>query len=911
MLAAAPNVPADIPSPVVIYRRSEALTRPGSVPHNRPPQPEPTGEEPRMGHVLGFDEIDRTQIAVVGGKGAHLGELSRIDGIRVPAGFCVTTDAFRTIAATASIDDSLDRLSRVTPDDREAIRALSAEIRRALEDVAIPDDLAAAIAGRLARLGQGGAYAVRSSATAEDLPGASSAGQQDTSLNVVGPAAVLRHVRRCWASLFTERAVTYRLRNGVDHRTVGMAVVVQRMVVPQAAGVMFTADPVTSNRKVVSVEAVLGLGEALVSGLVNADVHTVRDGEVVARAVATKRLAIHASPSGGTREAAIDRERQERPALTDGQVLRLAEIGRRIEAHLGHPQDIEWCLADDGFQIVQSRPITTLFPIPEAGDRENHVYVSVGHQQMMTDAMKPLGISVRQLTALPRMYEAGGRLFVDVAGALASPARRARLLALGKSDPLIGGALQAILDRGDFIRSLPDEDPGGPAAGAASAPIETDPALVAELIDESQASIAALKRDIRARSGPALLDFILADIDELRRILFDRRSHQALMAGMEATWWLNDHLEAWLGEKGAADTLTLSAPRNVTSEMGLALLDVADVIRPHRDVIAFLEGVEDEGFLDELPRLPGGREARDAIRAYLDRYGMRCIGEIDITRPRWSERPTALVPMILDNVRTFAPGAAARRFEQGRQEARRKEQEVLERLRALPDGERKADETKRMIDRVRTFIGYREYPKYAFISRYFVYRLALLEEAERLVRAGVLREGRDIEFLTLQELRDVVRTGQVDDELIRRRKEAFRSYEALTPPRVLTSEGEIVSGAYRRDDLPAGALAGLAVSAGTVEGRARVVLDPAEADLDADDILVTPFTDPCWAPLFVAIRGLVTEVGGLMTHGAVIAREYGLPAVVGVEGATRLIRDGQRIRVHGTDGYVEILSPAA
>ena len=860
-------------------------------------------------YVMGFQEIDQTQVAIVGGKGAHLGELSRIEGIRVPAGFCVTTDAFRRIMAEApSIDERLDRLSRLNPDDREAIRTLSAEIRRTLEGIAIPDDLAQAITLALARLGEQAAYAVRSSATAEDLPTVSFAGQQDTYLNIVGPAAILQHISRCWASLHTERAVTYRLRNGLEHREVHMAVVVQQMVFPQAAGTLFTADPVTSNRKVASVEATFGLGEALVSGLVNADMYKVRDGEVVAKAVATKQLAIHASPAGGTQEEAIDPERREQPALTDAQVVRLAQLGRRIEAHFGHPQDIEWCLVDDDFQIVQSRPITTLFPIPAAGDRENHVYVSVGHQQMMTDPMKPLGLSMFQLTALPPMYEAGGRLFVDVTQRLASPATRAGLLeVLGKSDPLIGDALQTILERDDFIRSLPDEGPRGAPPGDAPAPLETDPAIVAELIGRSQASIAALKRNIRTKSGSALLDFILADIQELKRILFDPQSHQVFMSAMEATWWLNDQLQAWLGEKNAADTLTQSVPHNVTSEMGLALLDVADVIRPHPEVVACLQHVADEGFLDELAKLAGGREARDAIRAFLDKYGMRCVGEIDITRPRWSERPTTLVPVILGNIKNFGPGAGEQRFEQGRQEAWTKEQELLERLRALPDGEPKAEEAKRMIDRVRTFIGYREYPKYGMVSRYFVYKQALLEEAGRLVQAHVLREKEDIFYLTFQELHDIVRGKQVDDQLIHQRKDAFRSYQALTPPRVLTSDGEVVAGAYRRNDVPAGALVGVPVSAGIIEGRARVIHDMAEADLEAGDILVTAYTDPSWSPLFVAIAGLVTEVGGLMTHGAVIAREYGLPAVVGVEHATRLIRNGQRIRVHGTDGYVEIL----
>lgn len=860
-------------------------------------------------YVWDLQEVDKTRVEVVGGKGAHLGELSQIDGMRVPAGFCVTTDAFRRAMAQApSIGELLDELSRLNPDDRDAIRALSAQIRRTIEGIAVPDDLATAITRALARHGEQAAYAVRSSATAEDLPTASFAGQQDTYLNVVGPPAILQHVSRCWASLFTERAVTYRQRNGIDHRTVHMAVVVQQMVFPHASGILFTADPVTGNRKVATVDAGFGLGEALVSGLVNPDVFKVRDGEVVAKAIAAKERAVQALSAGGTREVAIDAQRQEQPALTDAQVVRLVRLGRRIEAHFGSPQDIEWCLVDDDFRIVQSRPITTLFPIPDSGDQENHVYVSVGHGQMMTDAMKPLGFSMWQLTAMVPMHEAGGRLFVDVTRRLAAPASRAGLLeALGKGDPLVRDALETVLDRDDFVPSLPDAGPGGPPAGGAPAPIATDPALVTELIERSRESIAALERDIRTKTGPALFDFLLEAFEEHKRVLGDPLSMQAIMAGMEATWWLNDQLWEWLGEKNAADTLTLSAPDNITSEMGLALLDVADAIRPHPEVVAFLQGAEDEGFLDELAKLPGGTEARDAIEAYLDRYGMRCVGEIDITRPRWRERPTTLVPVILDNVRNFEPGAAERRFEQGRQKAREKEQDVLSRLRALPDGDRKADEAKRMIDRVRTFIGYREYPKYGIVSRYFVFKQALLEEAGRLVQAGVLAEREDVFYLTFQEFHDAARSHQVDGGLIQQRKEAFRSYHALTPPRVLTSDGEAVTGAYRRDDAPAGALIGLPVSAGTVEGRARVILDMAEADLEAGDILVTPFTDPSWSPLFVAVAGLVTEVGGLMTHGAVIAREYGLPAVVGVEQATRLIKDGQRIRVHGTEGYIEIL----
>ncbi|MFB8050151.1 rifamycin-inactivating phosphotransferase [Streptomyces rubiginosohelvolus] len=880
--------------------------------------------------VLGLGEVGEDQAGLVGGKGAHLGALSRVDGVRVPDGFCVTTEAFRRVVERApEVDALLDRLAGADPDDGQAVRAVAAELRRAVEEAVVPDDLAAGITGAVARLGEGAAYAVRSSATAEDLPTASFAGQQDTYLNVVGPAEVLRHVSRCWASLFTERAVIYRRRNGIDDRSVRMAVVVQRMVVPDASGVLFTADPVTGHRRTATVDAGFGLGEALVSGLVNPDVFTVRDGEVVARTIAVKQRALHALPGGGTREVTVEPGQQERPALTDAQVVELVRLGRRIEDHFGRPQDIEWCLTDDGFRIVQSRPITTLFPVPdpvpgpvpEAVEGPTpSVYVSVGHQQMMTDAMKPLGWSMWQRTAMVPMHEAGGRLFVDVSPRLASPASRAALLdVMGKGDPLVRDALETVLERDEFELPVPDTDhagdagPAGPPAGGAPEPsvTEADPAIVAELVERSETSVAALERDIRTKSGPELFDFLAEAFEEHKRVLSDPLSIRAIMAGMEATWWLNEKLGEWLGEKNAADALTLSAPGNITSEMGLDLLDVADAIRPHPEVVAFLADVQDDahgdGFLDELVELPGGSAARAAIDTYLRRYGMRCVAEIDITRPRWSEHPATLVPLILDNVRNFGPGAAERRFEQGRQRALATEQDVLARLRALPDGERKADETKRMIDQVRAFAGYREYPKYGIVCRYFLYKQALSEEAGRLVGDGVIDEPEDVFHLTFQEFEDVVRSRRADPRLIARRKEAFRSYEALTPPRVLTSDGEAVNGAYRRDDVPAGALAGLAVSTGSVEGRARVILDLADAELAEGDILVTRFTDPSWSPLFLGVAGLVTEVGGLMTHGAVIAREYGLPAVVGVDRATRLIRDGQRIRVHGTDGYVEIL----
>jgi len=341
--------------------------------------------------------------------------------------------------------------------------------------------------------------------------------------------------------------------------------------------------------------------------------------------------------------------------------------------------------------------------------------------------------------------------------------------------------------------------------------------------------------------------------------------------------------------------------------MGLALLDVADVIRPYPELIAYLQGVKNDNFLDELVKFEGGQEAQDAITAYLNKYGMRCVGEIDMTKTRWSEKPITLISMILSNIKNFEPNASKRKFEQGRQKALKKEQELLDQLKQLPDGEQKATETKRMIDLIRNFIGYREYPKYGMISRYFVYKQALLKEAEQLVQADIIHEKEDIYYLTFEELHEVVRTNKLDYQIINKRKDDYKLYEKLTPPRVITSDGEIITGKYKRENLPDEAKVGLPVSSGVIEERARVILNMEEADLEEGDILVTAFTDPSWTPLFVSIKGLVTEVGGLMTHGAVIAREYGLPAVVGVENATKQIKDGQRILVNGTEGYIKIL----
>lgn len=867
-------------------------------------------------YVLELREIDKMSQMVVGGKGMNLGECSRIEGTLVPEGFCVTTEAYkRVIGENEELQQLLDQLAVQKVDERKRISEISRKIRELIEGIEIEKGIEQDIDRCLLTFGLEHAYAVRSSATAEDLPFASFAGQHDTYLNIIGRDKVLRHISKCWASLFTDRAVIYRIQNGFDHSQVFLSVIIQRMIFPQASGILFTADPLTSNRKLLSIDASFGLGEALVSGLVSADCYKVQEDEIVDKMIATKKLATYGLKEGGTETQQINPDLQKSQTLTDQQILQLARKGRQIEAYFGCPQDIEWCLVEDTFYIVQSRPITTLFPVPEANDQENHVYVSVGHQQMMTDPMKPLGLAFYLVTTPAPMRKAGGRLFVDITHSLASPVSREILVdTLGQSDPLIKDALMTIIER-DFIKLLPTDDkelsPSSSNKSMSSAGFQTqfenDPTIVSDLIKSSETSINELKQTIQTKSGSDLFDFILEDLQQLKKILFDPQSLGVIMTAMDASSWINEKMNMWLGEKNVADTLSQSVPNNITSEMGLALLDVADVIRPYPEVIHYLQHVKDDNFLEGIVTFEGGQESQDAIIAYLNKYGMRCAGEIDITKTRWSEKPTTLVPMLLSNVKELEPNSGKRKFEQGRQAALKKEQELVDRLMQLPDGKRKAEETKRVISLIRNFIGYREYPKYGMISRYFVYKQALLKEAEQLVQANVIHKKEDIYYLTFEELREVVRTKKLDFEIICKRKNDYKFYGKLTPPRVLTSDGEIIAGNYKRENLPAEAIVGLPVSSGVIEGRARVILNMEEAVLKEGDILVTSFTDPGWTPLFVSIKGLVTEVGGLMTHGAVIAREYGLPAVVGVENATKLIKDGQRIRVNGTEGYIEII----
>ena len=879
-----------------------------------------------MRWVAPFASIGQGDLALVGGKGANLGEMTRA-GFPVPSGFCVTTDAFKAFLEGAGDTGALfARLAAVNPEDTDAVRRAGEETRARLEQAAIPAEVARAVESAWRDAGAEHAYAVRSSATAEDLPGASFAGQQDTYLNVRGAEALLGKVRDCWVSLFTDRAITYRARNGFDHRRVFLSVVVQRMVLPDVSGIMFTADPIDGRRHVASIDAGFGLGEALVSGLVSADLYKVdkRRRTIIEKKIARKALAILPLPGGGTRQEALPPDRQTQPSLTDAQAIDLAALGAQIEANYGRPQDIEWCLGGGTIFVVQSRPITTLYPMPEPAPADDRlrVYFSFGHAQVMTDALPPYARSVwRRLLPFGRdesgnsgvMAQAGGRLYIDPSGLLrVDPIGRMFLKVLGAVDALIAGAVDEVMARPEFgygtgsrLGAIKDVLPiMGPIFAKAMwrlwvAPPEGTTAsarvYIGTTVEEARAELeaaapGAARYDVACSQAGALF---LTIIPRIIPILLSAVLAQVILRKLLRGRGVDRELASFVqGLDG-----------NVTTEMDMELGDLADLARGYPKVVAHLRSADPRRALETVGAVEGGDVFLRAMRGFLDTYGMRCGSEIDISRPRWREDAAPLVQMLVGNLAREESGAHrahhARLKQQSLEAGDRMIAAASPLMRPL---------VRRLIRVCRQNMAIREHPKFLLIRSFDQMKRVTFECADLLARERRLDVRDDVFFLTVEELRDAMHGSGADlKAIVATRREEHRRDQALVPPRVMTSEGEVLNKRHGARDLPAGALAGTAASPGVVEGKARVVRDPATAVLEAGEILVAPFTDPGWTPLFINARGLVMEVGGLMTHGSVVAREYGIPAVVCVLDATTTIATGQTIRVNGDEGFVEIL----
>ena len=825
-----------------------------------------------MMYIFKIHDREAASLSMSGGKGASLARLSRLPSANVPGGFIITTEFFKKY---------------ILPVVNEA----QSNVKRAAAELTLPAEAKELIQSAYTDMGGDISVAVRSSATAEDLPDASFAGQQDTYLNVSGGEAVEKAVINCFASLYNERAISYRAKNKFDESEVQMAVVVQKMVDAKEAGVMFTADPMTSDRFTIAIEAVEGLGEDLVSGRKTPITWTIKDG--------IKQR------SGGN------------PCLNEAQITALANIGKEIEREYGCPQDIEWCFDGEQFHIVQSRAITTLFPCPPSPDGFKRCFISVGHLQMMTDIIMPLGMSLWELMSKTvKVTEIGGRPYMEITHNLNSPVGRALVRQkLSNSDELMNSAFNQVLARKEYIQSIPKgqksdfaipKGVGRSFLAGLRIYRKNDPSVIDGYNRRMEALINKTRNRISKLSGGAMIEYILNDTDNLMKSLFDPEGFGPLMVAFFLTKPIDKAGKVLLGRDNISVDVSKSIKGNITSEMGFYVSHIADAARDFPDVVNYLETSGNSFSLDELRKRQGGGEAVKAFEAFFSRYGMRCPGEIDIAKPRFAEEPSKILSTVLADIK-LPKGHAAQKFEQGKQESETAV-EALVFAAQQKWGARKAKNLAKRLSFYRNFLGLRESPKYYWMKRYWEYKQAIMREAEKFVRAGKLRRVEDVYYLRLPELADLFAGKyEPDYEKIDTLRADYERYAALTPPRLIFSDGEVVEGKYKRK-APEGALPGLAVSSGVAEGRARVVLDIKDAEkIEKGDILVTKFTDPSWTPAFISIGGLVTEVGGMATHGAVITREYGLPAVVGVIDATKHIKDGDRIRVNGNMGYVEFL----
>jgi rifampicin phosphotransferase len=889
--------------------------------------------------TLSFVEVDRDDLPRVGGKGANLGALTRA-GVSVPPGFCITTRAFdRFIATLPDADAGFAELDALDGGSVDAARAAAEAMRSRLDVLVMPQEVAETIAAAWRQLGPELPLAVRSSATAEDLPAASFAGQQDTYLNIRGEAALLDAVRRCWISLFTDRAVLYRARGRFGHRAVKLAVVVQRLIDPDVSGILFTADPVTGHRGIASIDAGFGLGEALVSGLINADLYRVdrRTGEVLLARAGDKAFAIRPAPGGGTTREALPEFKRRARALTDEQVRALAEIGARIESHFGGaPQDIEWCTAGGAIWVVQARPITSLFPIPAVprADSGLRVFVSFGHVQMMLDAMPKLAQevwrlffpagkggapSLRSPPALsPAMAPAASRLYIDVTELLRLRRPRRALLGLAsRAYEALGESLAVLVSRPGFSAGRAARGAVLRAVVAAVGPVLArvpaalllrDPAAGARAFDGALEAIPK-ESEGRVRAAGTPSERIRRCAVEMNALFRRLRHHLSpMLAGFVALALLRRAARGrWADEvRGDVDAIMRGLPGNVTTQMDLAVGDLADLLRPHPELAALLEARPWAEARASLPQVAGGAELAKALDAFLSRYGNRAASEIDVSRPRWHDDPSLLV-RVMTGGRSREAGAHRRHHEVQVLAGEAAGERLVVAAGRGPLGPLRRAWVRRLVRVARFGMGLREHPKFILVQLLEIFRTEALAAGETLAGRGQLARGGDIWHLGFDELAAALDDPSTDLRArVADRASELQRDRNRRPPIAMSSDGEIPAPA-ERTGLPPDALPGTAVSAGVVEGIARVVTDPAREVLHAGEILVAPFTDPGWTPLFVHAAALVTEVGGMMTHGAVVAREYGIPAVVSVASAVERIKTGQRIRVDGTRGFVQIL----
>ncbi len=893
--------------------------------------------------VVPLEMLDRASLPLAGGKAANLGELINA-GFAVPAGFCVTTASYECAAVHARLDTYLSEMEEASVGgDRARQIELATAIRSALRETPLPEEVIEAITSAYQALSAGSPapVSVRSSATAEDLPEASFAGQQETLLNVIGIEAVLTAVLQCFASLWTDRATQYRSSLGIAPASVRLAVVVQRMVEAEVAGVLFTANPLTGKRREAVIDANPGLGEAVVSGATNPDHFVVQtiSGEMVERRLGDKQVVIRAAAGGGTEQIEAGESRT-RACFSDEQIRALATLGARVEALYGTPQDIEWAIDASGqIFLLQARPITTLFPLPAEApstDEDLRVYLAFSVQQGTYRPFTPMGLSALRLLASgflaligspprdplpgPRfVVEAACRPFFEVTAALRNPfGRRFLLEAMREAEVHAAIAFEHLATDPRLLLSTTPRRAFGRALVLLLARTNL-PWYLVQALFAPQAANRRVQRSVEELRNTHHIDVstgAAARLAEAERLLLSClrlafRVSPVMLAGMQS-FALARRLLGELATESECQVVLGGSPTNPTTQMNLALWRLSQNIQTNEQSLSLLRQapVEQLAQDERQGRLPA--PLQQGLARFLQQYGHQSVSELDLGTPRWSEDPSYVLALLTGYL-DMEEGTATPDLQL--QRAGYQAEAMIARLsqRVRRKGWLRGWLVRICLERAHALSGFREMTRFVVGLVLAQARALLWTVGEAAVQAGRLDEVGDLFFLTLSEAHALLSGADLRECVSERRATFARELGRLHVPLVLLSDGteplretpKSQSGVQT-----AGTLQGTPASPGRVTAIARVIRDPHDTRLSPGEILVAPSTDPGWTPLFLKASGLVMEVGGAMAHGAIVAREYGLPAVVGVTGATERITTGSRVTIDGTTGAVVIESNA-
>ena len=888
-----------------------------------------------MQYIKFFSELKQDDIALAGGKAASLGEMTRA-GLSVPPGFCLTTGAYRAFVNAHDLQEKIVDLAGQIGRDGRKTRTPASTLHTLFTAAPMPEPIMAEIAAAYGQLQQT-AVAVRSSATAEDLPGASFAGQQDTFLNIQGTDAVITAVLRCWASLWTARAIAYRQREQIAPDDVAIAVIVQELIPAVSAGVLFTANPVSGVRDETVINAAWGLGEAIVSGLVTPDNIVVNKatGRVKSWQIADKQL-MTVRTAEGTSEQAVPKAKRIAPVLNNGQIGGLTELGRAVENHAGRPMDLEWAIADERLYLLQARPITALPPQPEQPDLMGMEWSRLMLIERYPDPITPFTWSV-----VNEMLFSSFELSFQIMGAKL-PQNAPPLIRQIYGRPYINVTL---LNQG--FASLPIRPPvKSQAKDAPPSRPRPDPrklpgmlltlARLANLLRTTHRQWARLRPSfetaVRQEATRPWATLDTAELlthfsrqESLVAPLLDNHARSIIAAELSLQL-LQAITRAWLGDddKQLAITLLSGLKGNMTVATNRALWRLAALARPHdplRQVITASSNDEpSDDWREQMAIVPGGPAFLSNLDDFLQTYGHRS-PRYEMMHPTWIERPQQILEMVqmyLDET-VVDPGEGEARQAAAREKAAAAARQRL----SLP---------KRLIfDRVlplaQTYFRLRENQQFYLTMGLPILRRILPILGYKLQEEGTLQEVEDVFFLENSELQALAAqlAGLPADgrpvptnpaQLVAERRAALARYQAMSPPvhwggddgvgETATSTEPVLSlskGSVQA--VSANTLRGVPASRGAASGKARIVRGPEDfGKLQPGEILVAPATTPAWTPLFGVAAGLVTDYGGLLSHAGVVAREYGLPAVLGTNIATQTIQNGDEIRVDGDQGVV-------